>query len=190
MIDGSKALRKAIEAVSGADNPVQRCRHHKQENVLGYLPKDLQGQVKAVMPAAWRLGPEEGMARLRKQAEWLEQAYPQAAASLRQGLEETFTINRLGLPPSLHRCLATTNVIESPSSGVRLRTRRVTHWRHGETVLRWTAAAGLETEKHFRKIMGYRDLWMLEAALKELAQLTEKSPSAIDKRRAAAIYGL
>jgi len=82
-------------------------------------------------------------------------------------LEETFTINRLGLPPKLRRCLATTNIIESPTAGVRLRTRRVTNWRNGEMVLRWAAAAYLETEKSFRRIIGYQELWTLKAVLDE-----------------------
>jgi len=186
VIDGSKALRKAIDAVYGAENPVQRCRHHKEQNVLGYLPKELQGQVKAALRAAWRLGPEEGMKRLLQQAQWLERAYPQAAASLHEGLEETFTISRMSLPASLHRCLATTNLIESPSSGVRLRTRRVTRWRNGEMVLRWAATAWLETEKHFRKIMGHRDLWMLQAALADSGATADRAGSGIDKERVAA----
>ena len=79
--------------------------------------------------------------------------------------EETFTINRLGLPPKLGRCLGTTNIVESPTSGVRLRTRRVTNWKNGSMVLRWAAAAYLETEKSFRKIIGYQELWTLKAAL-------------------------
>ena len=165
VIDGSKALRTAIEAVFGPENPVQRCRNHKLENVSGYLPKELNDQVKAVMRAAFRLPAKEGMARLEKQAEWLEREYPSAAASLREGLAEMFTVNRLGLSSSLSRCLVSTNVIESPNSGVRLRTRRVCRWRDGKMVLRWAAAALLMTEQHFRKIMGYRDLWMLKAAL-------------------------
>jgi transposase-like protein len=165
VIDGSKALRAAIDAVFGTQNPVQRCRHHKLENVMGYLPKDLKEQTKAAMRAAFRLPAKEGMARLEKQAEWLEREYPSAAASLREGLAEMFTVNRLGLSPSLMRCLVSTNVIESPHSGVRLRTRRVCRWRDGKMVLRWAAAALLMTEQNFRKIMGYRDLWMLKAAL-------------------------
>jgi len=76
-----------------------------------------------------------------------------------------FTVNRLGLPSTLARCLVTTNLIESPHSGVRLRTRKVCYWRDGQMVLRWAAAALLMTEKNFRRIMGYRDLWMLKAAL-------------------------
>jgi putative transposase len=165
VIDGSKALRAAIDAVFGSQNPVQRCRNHKIENVMGYLPEELKDQVKAAMRGAFRLPAKEGMARLDKQAGWLERAYPSAAASWREGLEEMFTVNRLGLPPSLARCLVTTNIIESPHSGVRLRTRRVCHWQNGQMVLRWAASALLMTEQSFRKIMGYRDLWTLQAAL-------------------------
>ena len=80
-------------------------------------------------------------------------------------MEECFTINRLGAPPSLHRCLATTNIVESPNAGVRRRTRRVTRWKDAAMVCRWATAAFLDTEKSFRKIMGYKDLWMLDAIL-------------------------
>src|SRR6266567_5969074 len=100
VIDGSKALRTAIDAVFGGQNPVQRCRHHKIENVMGYLPEHLKGQVKAALRAAFRLPAEEGMARLEKQAQWLEREYPDAAASLREGLPEMFTVNRLGCRPN------------------------------------------------------------------------------------------
>ena len=165
VIDGSKALRAAINAVFGAEQPVQRCRAHKLRNVLDYLPKEQRAQVKSVLRAAWKLGPKEGMARIKKLAAWLDQQYPSAAASLLEGLEECFTINRLDLPPSLHRCLATTNIIESPHAGVRIQTRRVTHWQNGKMVLRWMASAFIRTEKRFNKIMGYRDLWALEAIL-------------------------
>ena len=167
VIDGSKALRNAIDAVFGTGNPVQRCRNHKVENVMGHLPEDLKDQVKTVMKASYRLDAEEGIAKLKQQAKWLQSEHPSAAASLLEGLEETFTINRLGLPPRLRRCLATTNVIESPTAGVRLRTRRVTNWQDGGMVLRWAAAAYLETEKSFRRIIGYRDLWALKAVLDE-----------------------
>ena len=174
VIDGSKALRAAIDAVFGAGNPVQRCRNHKVENVMGYLPEHLKKQVKAAIRGAFRLGASEGVARLEKQAQWLEREYPDAAASLREGLAEMFTASRLGLSPSLCRCLCTTNIIESPNSGVRLRTRRICRWRDGSMVLRWAAAAFLMTEKHFRKIQGYRDLWMLKAALEDNAVSTQQ----------------
>ncbi len=96
-----------------------------------------------------------------------------APASLREGLEETFTINRLGLRATLRRCLGTTNIVESPTAGVRSRTGRVTNWRNGQMVLRWAAAAYLDAEKAFNCVMGYRDLWMLNAALDE-DQLSEE----------------
>ena len=83
-----------------------------------------------------------------------------------EGLEETFTVNRLGLSAPLRRCLSSTNVIENPSSGLRRRTGRVTRWRDGWMALRWQASSLLAAEKHFRKIMGHEDLWMLDAALK------------------------
>jgi putative transposase len=165
VIDGSKALRTAIQAVFGQEQAVQRCRQHKIENVVSYLPEELKDQVKAVMRGAFRLPEKEGMAKLEKQAQWLEGEYPSAAASLREGLREMFTVSSLGLSPSLSRCLVTTNLIESPYSGVRLRTRRVCRWRNGKMVLRWAASALLITEQHFKRIMGYRDLWMLKAAL-------------------------
>lgn len=165
VIDGSKALRAAINAVFGTQHPVQRCRAHKLRNVLDHLPQDQKGQVKSAMRAAWKLDADGGMTRMKKLAEWLERDYPAAAASLREGLEECFTLNRLDVPPSLHRCLASTNVIESPHSGVRMRTRRVCRWRDSGMVKRWMAAAFLATEKNFRKIMGHRDLWALDAIL-------------------------
>ena len=165
VIDGSKALRSAIRRVFGNRSPVQRCRAHKVRNVSGKLPEDLKDQVISVMKAAYKLPWKEGLAKLKKQAEWLSVHHPDAAASLLEGLEETFTINRLDLSPSLRRCLGTTNIIENPHSGVRMRTRRVSRWRNGKMVLRWAASAFLATEKNFRRIQGYRDLWMLKAAL-------------------------
>jgi putative transposase len=165
VIDGSKALRTAINAVFGADNPVQRCRAHKLRNVVDRVPEDQKEQVQALLKAAWRLGHKEGMAKIRKLAEWLERDCPAAAASLLEGLEECFTINRLEVPTSLHRCLATTNVIESPHAGVRMRTNRVSRWKDAEMVQRWVASSFLATEKNFRRIMGYKDLWALKAIL-------------------------
>lgn len=165
VIDGSKALRSAIRRVFSNHSPVQRCRAHKVRNVSDKLPEDLKDQVVSVMKAAYKLPWKEGMAKLKKQAEWLSAHHPDASASLLEGLEETFTINRLDLSPSLRRCLGTTNIIENPHSGVRMRTRRVSRWRNGKMVLRWAASAFLATEKNFRRIQGYRDLWMLKAAL-------------------------
>ncbi len=158
-----------IEEVFGSNQLVQRCRTHKLRNVAERLPKDdkmLANQVRSLMRAAWRLPQaEEGIVRIKKLAGMIECDHPAAAASLREGLEETFTINRADVPPSLHRCLATTNLIESPQSGVRKKTGNVCRWRDGEMTLRWVAGAFLLTEKNFRKIMGYHDLWALASIL-------------------------
>lgn len=167
VIDGSKALRSALDAVYGTDNPVQRCRNHKVRNVLGYVPEPLRDQVGAAMKAAYRLEADKGMAQLEKQAQWLDTQHPDAAASLREGLTETFTVNRLGLPASLRRCLGTTNVLESPNGTVRQKIGRVRRWRDGAMVLRWAASAFLASEKSFRRLMGWQQLWMLEACLNE-----------------------
>ena len=167
VIDGSKALRKAITTVFGAANPVQRCRAHKVRNVTSYLPEELKDQVKAAMKAAFRLDAKEGIRRLEQQADWLDAQCPSAAASLREGLDEMFTVNRIGLSKSLRRCLTTTNLIESPNAAVRTRTGRVSRWRNGDMVLRWAATAFLDAEQSFRRIMGYRDLWQLAAYLDE-----------------------
>jgi transposase-like protein len=176
VIDGSKALRQGIDAVYGSNNPVQRCRRHKERNVLGYLPKEEQRRMRQVMKAAWRLPASQGEARLEKEAQALEKDHPSAAASLREGLAEMFTVNRLGLPAPLSRGLCSTNVIESSFSGARSKTRRVTHWQDGSMALRWAAASLVATEKNFRKLLGYKLLWMLQAYLDQPSdgQLAEK----------------
>ena len=165
VIDGSKALRKAIDAVYGQENPVQRCRNHKRKNVLDHVPDSMKDTVKATMNAAYRLDSDKGMARLEELAKMLETLHPSAAGSLREGMAETFTVNRLGLAGALRRCLCTTNVIESPNSGIRQRTGRVSRWKDGSMLLRWVASALIETEKSFRRIMGWKQLWMLESYL-------------------------
>lgn len=167
VIDGAKALRTAIDQVYGTNQPVQRCRQHKLRNVLGHLPKDQHDQARATLKAAWKLSDKEGLAKLRQYAEWLQRDWPSAAASVLEGIEEMFTVNRLNLPGSLRRCLCTTNLIDSTDSGVRHRTRRVTNWQSGLMALRWAAAGFVETEKNYRRIMGYQQLWMLKAALDE-----------------------
>jgi len=167
VIDGSKALRSAIDAVFGTGNFVQRCRNHKERNVVGHLPKDQHEQARATLRAAWKLDAKEGVARVEQYASWLELKWPKAAASLREGLEEMFTINRLGLPGKLRRCLGTTNVIDNGHSALRDRVRRVKHWQSGGMALRWTAAAFDAITAKFRRIMGHADLWMLKAALDE-----------------------
>jgi transposase-like protein len=168
VIDGAKALRSAIQTVYGSTMPIQRCHNHKECNVLDHLPKDQQAQVGSAMKAAWKLKADEGIKQLKDLSKWLQREHPSAAASLLEGLDEMFTINRLNLSPTLRRCLGTTNIIESSFSGTSGKTGRVKRWRDGAMVVRWAAAALLETEKHYKRIMGYRDLWQLQAHLHEL----------------------
>ena len=174
VIDGAKALRSAIEAVYGRDNPVQRCRNHKIRNVLDYLPQEMAEYATISMKAAFKLDADDGMKRLETLAETLGNKYPDAAASLREGLPEMFTVNRLSLPGTLRRSLSTTNIIESSFGGSKSRTHRVKNWQDGSMVKRWAASSLLAAEKSFRRIMGYKDLWMLEAALRiDVDQLEE-----------------
>ena len=184
VVDGSKALRHAIDAVYGTDNPVQRCRNHKVRNVVGYLPEHLRDQVGAAMKAAYRLEPDQGMAQLEKQAQWLDTQCPDAAGSLREGLAEMFTVNRLGLPATLRRCLCTTNVIESPQGTVRQKIGRVRRWRDGAMALRWVASAFLASEKSFRRLMGCQQLWMLQAYLDESKSQENGEPTLAQQQRA------
>jgi len=166
IIDGSKALRTAIEEVFGQEQEVQRCRNHKLENVMNELPKEQQEQTRRLMRAAFKLSSaEEGEKRLEQIARQLEYDYSSAARSLREGMKEMFTLQRLKIPASLHKCLATTNLIESPHSGVRKRTRNVCRWRDADMAERWAASAWLLTEKHFRRIDGHQELWTLAALL-------------------------
>ena len=173
VIDGSKALRKAIDQVYGHDNPVQRCRTHKEHNVLDHLPKEQHDQVMSTLKAAWKLDSDKGENNLQQLACWLEREHPSAAGSLREGLHEMFTINRLRLPASRRRCLGSTNVIDSTHSGVRQKTHWITHWQDGSMVLRWGAVAFVATEKNYRRIMGHHQLWMLKAPLDESTDTQE-----------------
>jgi putative transposase len=167
VIDGSKALRKAIDLVFGNETPVQRCRNHKLRNVIGHLPQDQHEQARSTFKAAFKLDAKEGMAKIEQYASWIEREWPSAASSLREGLEEMFTINRLGLPSELRRCLGTTNIIDNGHSALRDRVRRVKNWQNGSMALRWTAAALDAISQGFRRIMGYKHLWILKAALDE-----------------------
>jgi putative transposase len=176
VIDGAKALRTGIEEVFGGAQPVQRCRNHKIRNVLAELPKEQHGQTRNLMRAAWKVKTaEEGEKRLEQLARFLEREYESAARSLREGMQEMFTLQRLQIPESLHKCLATTNVIESPQSGVERRTDNVTRWRDAAMVQRWVASAWLLTEKHFRRIDGHTNLWALAAILGREAKSTTES---------------
>lgn len=166
IIDGAKALRSAILSVYGEAALLQRCRTHKVRNVLENITdKTVRDQTAAVMRAAFKLRAKEGRKKLQTHAAWLKADHADAAASLLEGLEEMFTVNELGLPPGLIRCLATTNIVENPNGTLRVLTRRVSHWRDRDMIERWAALAYLEAERRFRKINGHRHLWILAQAL-------------------------
>ena len=137
-------------------------------NILGHLPKAQHEQARSTLRAAWKLEADEGIRKVKQYAAWLEREWPSAAASLREGLAELFTVNRIGLPLALRRCLTTTNIIDSSHAGVRQHTRRVSRWRNGEMAVRWAATTFCETEKNFRRVTGYQHLWMLKAHLDDV----------------------
>jgi transposase-like protein len=172
VVDGSKALLKAVSEALGEKACVQRCRRHKEQNVLGHLPESERPWVKRKLREAWTLERAElAERRLVELARALEPKRPGAAASLREGLTETLTITRLGIrtDSTLGRTLQTTNPIESMLSICRERARNVKRWRGGEMALRWTAAGMLDAERSFRRVKGFRGLPQLAAALRRHA---------------------
>ena len=175
VIDGSKALRSGIEQLCGKDAKVQRCRIHKIRNVSERLPKDRAEQVRWLMKQAFKLDAPRGKQRLKELAKDLKAQHPDAAASVLEGLDEMFTITELGITGELARCLATTNVIESPNSVVRRVSGRVTNYKDVEMALRWTAAGFLEAEKSFKKLRGHADLKTLIDGLRPNAQQLKKA---------------
>jgi putative transposase len=162
VIDGAKALRKAVlDRFPGAQ--IQRCRIHKVRNVLEHLPLAKRNYLKAKLSLAYRLPYAEALPRLEQIAKELESLHPGAAASLREGLEETLTVSRLGFSELLTVSLSCTNIIESSFSRARHRMRRVTNFSSGEMALRWIASALTLAEQNFRTLKGHKDLWMLKA---------------------------
>ncbi len=165
VLDGSKALRAAVDEIFGPV-PVQRCVRHKERNVLDHLPERDRPAVKARLRRAWS---SDNHARaldgLRILASELEHSHPGAAASLAEGLEETLTLTRLGVRGRLKKTLASTNPIESMIEIIRRTSRNVKRWQNGDMCLRWTAAGMLEAETQFRKVVGYTDLAKLALAV-------------------------
>jgi putative transposase len=168
VIDGSKALRKAIRRVFGNDVPVQRCTQHKERNVLDHLPERDRPAVKTRLRRAWKeTDHQSALEQLNTLALELDHAHPGAAASLREGLEETLTVTRLGITGKLKLTLQSTNPCESMISTVRVIHRNVKHWSSGDMCLRWTAAGMLEAETRFRKVEGYRGLATLAVKIEQ-----------------------
>ena len=168
VIDGSKALRKAVKQTFGQNAIVQRCQQHKRRNVAGQLPEGLGRLVDVRMRQAYQSDSVDKAQRiLNNLSSQLEEEHPGAAASLREGLEETLTVVALGLPKTLRQSLQTTNIIESTLSIVRDVSRNVKRWQNGGMALRWTVTGLIEAEKRFKRIRGYRALPILTEALQQ-----------------------
>jgi putative transposase len=179
VIDGAKALRKAIRTVFGERAPVQRCVRHKERNVLDHLPERDRPQVKRRLRRAWaETDHQRALEQLRLLAAELERSHPGASASLREGMEETVTLARLGIRGNLKKTLESTNPCESMIECVRRSARNVKRWQSGDMCLRWTAAGMLEAERQFRRIIGYADLAkLITATERELDQPTVQTPT-------------
>ena len=168
IIDGSKGIRKAIEEVFPLCGVIHRCHYHKTENVVSYLPKGLQMVWRAKLRAAYRQNKHEAAMRaLEKLAAELHDINPSAEASLREGLEETLSLHKLGLYAELGKSLASTNCIESVMSQLGQYTDKVDRWRGGSHIQRWAAAGLLALEPRLQKMRGYRYLKLLRVKLQE-----------------------
>lgn len=166
VIDGSKALRAAVERLFGAQAEVQRCQIHKLRNVTEHLPEHCRADWRRRLRNAYALASyADAKAALEKLWRQLVNINPSAARSLEEGMEETLTLHRLGVSPLLRRTLRSTNVIESCLSTVRHVARNVKRWQGGDHIARWTAAGLLEAQKKFRKVKGYRELQVLRNKL-------------------------
>jgi transposase-like protein len=168
VIDGSKALAKAVRDTFGRRTKIQRCQVHKKRNVLEHLPDQLRRSVGAKMTAAYQSGdPDQARRILHQLARQLDEAHPGAAASLREGLDETLTVMALELPRALERTLSSTNVIENFMGTARRVSRNVKRWRGGSMMLRWIVAAAIEAKKSFRRVRGHQGIGKLVRALND-----------------------
>jgi len=180
VIDGSKALASAVREVFGARALLQRCREHKTRNVTDALPRQARTAMRQLLNRIYATRDVPRIERLlEQQARKLDHAHPGAAAALREGMGETLTVTRLGMPDQLERALCSTNPIENLFSRVRAIARRVSHWRDGYMVLRWSAAAMTECQPTFRRIYGWKTIDLLVSALRA-------HDAALDRRGMAA----
>jgi len=172
VIDGGKALRRGIKDVFGEHALVHRCHRHKERNVCDLLPERERPRILASIRGAWSLSNHHlARERLERVASELERTWPDAASSLREGMDETLTLMRLGIDGQLSKTLCSTNPCESMIEIVRYTQRSVKRWRDGDMRKRWTAAGMLAAEQQFRRIIGYRDLAKLVIAIERHALL-------------------
>jgi putative transposase len=181
VLDGGKALRRAIRDVFGENALVHRCHRHKERNVCDLLPERDRPRILAQIRGAWALtDANTAEQQLRALAAELERSWPDAGASLREGMDETLTLMRLGVSGSLAKTLCSTNPIESMIEIVRHTHRNVKRWQDGDMRKRWTAAGMLQAEAQFRRIIGYSDLATLIIAI-EKRHLTINSPDTLKR---------
>ena len=166
VIDGSKALRKAIRDAFGSKALVQRCQVHKRRNIESYLPPSRQTEASRRLKAAWAMNEHgDALQELRRVHSWLKGSNESAAASLAEALEETLTVHRLGIKGTLRRTLVTTNPVESAIEIVKTNARRVKRWNGSAMVLRWVGTGLVKAERQFRRVRGYKQMHLLIAAL-------------------------
>ena len=166
VIDGAKALSKAIRKTFGSHAPIQRCQVHKARNIMERLPKSLQAGVRKVLRQAWELNDAAKAEKLlRNLARRLDHDAPGVSGSILEGLDEILTVSRLGLPAELRRSLACTNIIENMNGTIRRVCRNVKRWKDASMALRWTGAAMMEAAKGFRRLKACKQLPALRAAL-------------------------
>ena len=178
VIDGSKGLRKAIADLFGSLAVVQRCQVHKRRNVLDHLPQSMQPSVRRAMQQAYDSSDVDLARRqLDRLARSLEREHPGAAASLREGLEETLTLQRLGVTGGLYRVLRGTNPIENLNGSVVHFARNVRRWKDASMMLRWIATGLHEAQKQFRRLKGFRDMKHLVSALDRTNQNSGVEPN-------------
>ncbi len=176
VIDGGKALRKAIKDVFGEHALVHRCHRHKERNVTDLLPERDRPQILIRIRGAWGLTDHHlARERLELLAAELDRTWPDAAASLREGMDDTLTLMRLGIGGQLAKTLCSTNPCESLIEIVRYTQRNVKRWQQGDMRKRWTAAGMLVAEQQFRRIIGYRDLAKLVIAIERHARLVAET---------------
>ena len=186
VIDGSKALSKAIRRSFGSHTPIQRCQVHKARNITERLPKALHATVRRALRQAWELDDADKAEKLiRNLAKRLEREAPGVAASILEGIDEILTVTRLGLPNELRRSLACTNIIENMMGTIRRVCRNVKRWRSPAMALRWTAAAMLEANKGFRRLKAHKQLAALRIALKAHYEKNSSNRDLAHKAKAA-----
>lgn len=186
IIDGAKALSKAIRRTFGRHTPIQRCQVHKARNITERIAKPLHASVRKALRQAWELDDAEKAEKLiRNLARRLEHEAPGVSASILEGIDEILTVTRLGLPVELRRSLACTNVIENMNGTIRQVCRNVKRWRDAKMVLRWTGAAMLEAAKGFRRLKARKQLPILRAALAAYQAKNVTNPTLEQQAQAA-----